>query len=261
VLPAYQDHRVSVSGLIRRTNNHGGTVDVRKYSAKKPDIEPVIAPVVAEEKLRFLSPGEVDQMSNAGMGAGMKGFASIRGVLELTGEDFFLVVSNAGTRHQVSFALEGKGTKGIKKFVGETVVVTGVVEKTAGFGGRIETESAEPRPTEGRFSRDSMPLTTHEGKGEGGSVEVKVNTALLVRLPEKAGFIWAVEPTMAKRVSLRESNFAVKAGTHMREFVFTPRVPGAHELEFFLAKAFNPLQVQKSWKLSVSVRPQELLPS
>ncbi|EAU67497.1 hypothetical protein STIAU_6913, partial [Stigmatella aurantiaca DW4/3-1] len=34
VLPAYVEHKVSVSGLIRKLTNYGGTVDVRKYSAK-----------------------------------------------------------------------------------------------------------------------------------------------------------------------------------------------------------------------------------
>jgi len=119
VLPAYMDHKVSVSGLIKKTTNYGGTVDVRKFSAKKPEVEePVVAPVEPENKLRYLSPGEVSQVVSAGMGAGMKGFAALRGNLEMTGDEFVLVVSNGGTRQQVSFILEGKGAKGLRKYLG-----------------------------------------------------------------------------------------------------------------------------------------------
>src|SRR5215831_1173473 len=35
VLPAYVGHKVSVSGLIKKTHNYGGTIDVRKYAAKR----------------------------------------------------------------------------------------------------------------------------------------------------------------------------------------------------------------------------------
>ena len=63
----------------------------------------------------------------------------------------------------------------------------------------------------------------------------------------------------AKRVSLREANFEPRSsGADMREFFFTPRIPGTHEVDFFLAKAFNPLQVQKTHKLVVTVLPTEV---
>ena len=113
VLPAYSDHKVSVSGLIRKTSNHGGTVDVRKWTAKKPEDEQA-APEPQEQKLRFLSPGEVEQLCTGGMGAGLVGFARFRGTLEMTGDDFFLAVSGVGTRQQVSFLIEGKHTKGLR---------------------------------------------------------------------------------------------------------------------------------------------------
>ena len=204
VLPAYVDHKVSVSGYIRRTNNHGGIVDVRKYSAKKPEAEVEVVPVAPVDKLRFLSPGEVEQASSAGMGAGMKGYASLRGTLEMTGEDFFLVVSNAGTRQQVSFTLEGKGAKGLRKHVGNLLHVTGVVEKTSGWGGRIICETCEPRPNEFRsVSRDNMEIVEVEVSGQGAEAEVKLNTGLSVRLPERAGYTWAVEPDVYKRQQLR----------------------------------------------------------
>ena len=263
VLPAYVDHKVSVSGYIRRTNNNGGIVDVRKYSAKKPETEVEVAPAAEVDKLRFLSPGEVEQVSSAGMGAGMKGYASLRGTLEMTGEDFFLVVSNGGTRQQVSFTLEGKGAKGLRKHVGQLLHVTGVVEKSSGWGGRIVCESCEPRPAEFRaVSRDKMDVVEVEGSGHGGTkAEVKLNGGLSVRLPERAGFTWAVEPTTAKRVGLREANFEVKGGAATREFFFTPRNPGDHEVEFFLAKAFNPAQVSKTYKLTLHVKGLELAPA
>ena len=259
VLPAYVDNKVSVGGLIRRTHNYGGTVDVRKYSAKKPEQE--VAEVKApEDKLRFLSPGEVEQISAAGMGAGMKGYATMRGTLEMTGEDFFLVVSNAGTRAQVSFALEGKGSKGLKRNVGQMVRVTGVIEKTSGWGGTVQVESCEPRGIEFKgVTREAMSVVGIDGKGDGGQVELKVNDGLSVKLQERAGFIWAIEPTMAKRVSLRESNFHLHGGgPAVREFFFTPRNPGMHEIDFFLAKAFTPTQVTKTFKLAVHVKPGEL---
>ncbi len=260
VFPAYVDHKVSVSGYIRRTNNYGGIVDVRKYSAKKPEAEVEVVPVVAADKLRFLSPGEVEQVSSAGMGAGMKGYASLRGTLEMTGDDFFLVVSNGGTRQQVSFTLEGKGAKGLRKNVGHVLHVTGVVEKTSGWGGRVICETCEPRPNEFRsVSRENMEITEVEGSGQGGQTEVKLNTGLSVRLPERAGYTWAIEPTTAKRVGLREANFELKSGGGAtREFFFTPRNPGDHEVEFFLAKAFNPAQVSKTYKLALHVKGLDL---
>jgi hypothetical protein len=178
----------------------------------------------------------------------------------MTGEDFFLVVSNAGTRQQVSFLLEGKGAKGLRKNVGNILHVTGVVEKTSGWGGHIICESCEPRPTEFRaVSRDNMEVVEVEGSGQGDEAEVKLNTGLSVRLPERAGYTWAIEPTTAKRVGLREANFELKSGGGAtREFFFTPRNPGDHEVEFFLAKAFNPAQVAKTFKLALHVKGLEL---
>jgi hypothetical protein len=259
VLPAYVDHKVSVSGFIRRTNNYGGFVDVRKYSAKKPDEVEVAPATPAEDKLRYLSPGEVEQLSSAGMGSGMKGYAAIRGTLEMTGDDFFLVVSNAGTRQQVSFLLEGKAAKGLRKHVGHVLHVTGVVEKSSGWGGRIQVENCEPRPNEFRsVSRENMDVVEIEGSGQGARTEVKLNSGLSVRLPERAGYTWAIEPTTAKRVGLREANFELKSGGATREFFFTPRNPGDHEVEFFLAKAFNPAQVTKTYKLALHVKGLEL---
>jgi hypothetical protein len=258
VLPAYMDHKVSVSGLIKKTTNYGGTVDVRKYSAKKPGTEPVAPPVEQEQKLRFLSPGETEQICSAGMGAGMKGFASLRGSLEMTGDDFFMVVSHGGTRQQISFALEGKGAKGLRKLLGQTLQVTGVVDKSSGWGGKIDVENVEPRPAEYKaVSREGMEVAQVDGAHPPSTpVDVKLNNGLSVRLPERAGHTWAIEPTMAKRLSLREANFEpTKEGAPWREFFFTPRNPGTFEVEFFLAKAFTPAQVARSIKLAVNVKP------
>lgn len=263
VLPAYLEHKVSVSGLVRKTHNYGGSVDVRKYSAKKLEQEVAVIPEAPVEKLRYLSPGELAQACSAGMGAGMKGFATIRGVLEMAGDDFFLVVSNGGTRQQVSFILEGKGAKGIKRYVGHVVQVSGVVEKSSGWGGRLQVETAEPRPGEMHpVAREALDVVSIESSGNGNpiNVEVKVNHGLSVRLPERVGFTWAIEPMTAKRISLREANFEPKSqGAGIREFFFTPRIPGVHEVEFFLAKAFNPLQVQKTFKMTVNVLPVEVV--
>jgi hypothetical protein len=257
VLPAYLDHKVSVSGLIKKTTNYGGTVDVRKFSAKKPEIEvPEPEPVESEVRLRYLSPGEVSQVVSAGMGAGMKGFAALRGNLEMTGDEFVLVVSNAGTRQQVSFILEGKGAKGLRKFLGHTLSVTGVVDKSSGWGGRIDVENVEPRPSEARpISREGLESVHVEGE-QPANIDVKLNHAFTVRLQEQPGFTWAIEPTAAKRVGLREANFEPGSdGPATREFFFTPRNPGTSEVEFFLAKAFNPGQVERSFKLTVNVKP------
>jgi hypothetical protein len=266
VLPAYLDHKVSVSGLIKKTTNYGGTVDVRKYSAKKPEAEAEVqaAPVENEQKLRYLSPGEVAQVSNAGMGAGIRGFATIRGNLEMTGEEFFLVVSNGGTRHQVSFLLEGKNAKGLRKHLGQTLQVTGVLEKSSGWGGRIEVENFEPRPTEFKaISRDTLDVVEVEVQDLEGidkeptATEVKLNHGLSVTLPERPGHTWAIEPTVAKRVGLREANFlpGQQGGPARREFFFTPRNPGNFDVEFFLAKAFTPAQVATTFKLQVTIKP------
>lgn len=259
VLPAYVDHKVSVSGLIKKTTNHSGVVEVRKYSAKKPEVEEVAPPPTdTEPKLRYLSPGEVSMAVAAGMGSGIKGFASIRGNLEMMGDDFVLVVSNGGTRQQVSFAIEGKAAvKSLRKHVGQTLQVTGVVDKTSGWGGRIAAETVEPRPSEARsVSRDEMELVHIEGEVP-TSVDVKLNHGLTVRLQEQPGSTWAIEPTLAKRVGLREANFEPgPAGSPAtREFFFTPRNPGSFEVEFFLAKAFTPGVVERSFKINVTVRP------
>ena len=256
VLPAYVDHKVSVSGYIKKTTNYGGVVDVRKYSAKKLGHE--VAPATVEEKLKFLSPGELEQIVAAGMGAGMKGFGTLRGNLEMTGEEFFLVASNAGTRQQVSFLLQGKGAKGLRKHVGQTLQVTGILEKSSGWGGTVQVESFEPRLTDHRaISRENLEILEVEGPTElGETVEAKLNQGLAVRLPERPGFTWAIEPTTAKRLGLREANYEPAInGPARREFFFTPRNPGAFEIDFFLAKAFNPSQVSKTFKLGVVVKP------
>ncbi|HEX5750329.1 MAG TPA: protease inhibitor I42 family protein [Archangium sp.] len=257
VLPAYLDHKVSVSGLIKKTTNYGGTVDVRKFSAKKPEVEePTPEPVETEVRLRYLSPGEVSQVISAGMGAGMKGFAALRGNLEMTGDEFVLVVSNGGTRQQVSYILEGKGAKGLRKYLGHTLSVTGVVDKSSGWGGRIDVENVEPRPSDIRpISREGLDSVHVEGE-QSTSVDVRLNHAFTVRLQEQPGFTWAIEPTAAKRVGLREANFEPGSdGPATREFFFTPRNPGTSDVEFFLAKAFNPGQVERSFKLTVNVKP------
>lgn len=258
VLPSYLNHKVSVSGMIRKTTNYGGAVDVRKFSAKKPEAEVAAVPEGPQEaKLRYLSPGEVAQATAAGMGAGMKGFASIRGSLEMTGDDFVLVVSNGGTRQQVSFILDPKGAKGLRKHVGHTLVVTGVVDKASGWGGKLTVENFELRPAEFRaVDRDQMDVV-HVNNSENAPdlIEVKLNHGLTVNLEEKVGFTWAIEPTTAKRVGLREALFhPSNAGPANREFFFTPRNPGSFEVEFFLAKAFTPAQVARSFKLNLLVK-------
>ncbi|MDC0707982.1 protease inhibitor I42 family protein [Stigmatella sp. ncwal1] len=257
VLPAYVEHKVSVSGLIRKLTNYGGTVDVRKYSAKKHEAEiPVAAPVETEAKLRYLSPGEVSMVTSAGMGSGIKGFASLRGNLEMTGEDFVLVLSNGGTRQQVSFLLEGKNAKGMRRHVGQLLVVTGVVEKASGWGGKVVVENFEPRPAEARVSREDMEIVHVEGEVP-TSVDVKLNHGLTVRLQEQPGYTWAIEPTLAKRVGLREARYEPGSDDvgATREFFFTPRNPGVSEVEFFLAKALTPGVVERSFKINVTVKP------
>lgn len=254
VLPAYVEHKVSVTGLIKKSTNYGGTVDVRKYSAKRTDEAPVVER--PEEKLKYLSPGEVEQLCAAGMGAGMKGFCTLRGSLEMTGDDYFLVLSNAGTRQQVSFVLKGAGVKGLRKHVGQMIQVSGVAAKASGWGGTVEVESCEPRPSEHKaVSRDAMEVARVEASGQGAVAEVKANQGLTVRLQERAGHTWAIEPTVAKRVGLREANFEMTRAPATREFFFTPRNPGVFEVEFFLAKALTPGQVSKTFKLALTVKP------
>jgi len=267
VLPAYGDHRVSVSGLIRRNHAYGGLVDVRKYSAKKPDVEVVAAPAEApadEHRLRLLSPGEVTTIANPGMGVGVKGFATeLRGRLEMSGEEFYLVVSNPGTRQQVAFTLEGKATKGLKKYIGEVMVATGVVEKSTGWGGTIQAESAEARaPEYPPVSRDAIDVVAVEGvSAQPKSVDVKLNHGLTVKLQEKQGHVWAIEPQTAKRVSLREVSLRHEGGTPVREFFFTPRNPGHQEIDFYLGKVHNPMQFSKTFKVIANVKaPDPVIP-
>ncbi|MFO0600488.1 MAG: transcriptional regulator [Myxococcaceae bacterium] len=264
VLPAYVDHKVSVSGLIKRFHNYGGSVDVRKYSAKKPDeVAAPVEEVPEASKLRLLSPGEVATIANPGMSVGVKGFATLRGKLEMNSDEYYLVVSNPGTRQQVAFTLEGKAVKGLKKFVGEIVVADGVVEKLTGWGGRIECENCEPRaPEYPPVSRETIEVITVEASGTGGQrdVEVKLNNGLSVKLSEKQGHVWAIEPQTAKRVSLREVNVEHQSsGSPMREFFFTPRNPGVQEIEFFLGKVHNPMQVARTFKVVANVKAPEVV--
>lgn len=262
VFPAYVDHKVSVSGLIRRFHPYGGSVDVRKYTARKPEevVEPEGPAADDGSRLRLLSPGEVETLCSPGMSVGLKGFATVRGRLEMSGDEFFLVVSNAGTRQQVAFTVEGKATKGLKKYVGELAVATGVVEKQTGWGGRVDAEICEPRAPEfPPVARDSLEIVELEASPSTTSpkdLEVKVNHGLLVKLAEKQGHVWAVEPQIAKRVSLREVTLHGGA-TAVREFFFTPRNPGVHEVEFFLGKVHNPMQVSRTFKVIVNVKGQE----
>ncbi|GMU59660.1 MAG: hypothetical protein AMXMBFR34_14230 [Myxococcaceae bacterium] len=263
VLPAYADHKVSVSGLIRRFHNYGGSVDVRKYSARKPDAEePVEAPPDVN-KLRLLSPGEVETLGSPGMSVGVKGFATLRGRLELSGDEFYLVVSNPGTRQQVAFTLEGKAVKGLKKYVGDIMVGTGVVEKKTGWGGTIQVEIAEPRaPDYPPVSREMLEVAELEASGTGATkeIDVKLNHGLSVKLTEKQGYVWSIEPQTAKRASLREVNVQGGAGPLVREFFFTPRNSGVLEVEFFLGKLHNPMQVARTFKVLVNVKQPEIVP-
>lgn len=265
VLPAYADHKLSVSGLIRRFHNYGGSIDVRKKShPKKIEIEaPPEVEVPEAAKLRLLSPGEVATIANPGMSVGVKGFATLRGRLEMNADEYYLVVSNPGTRQQVAFTLEGKAVKGLKKFIGEVVVANGVVEKSTGWGGRIECENCEPRaPEYPPVARDSIEVEEVEASGTGASkeLEVKLNHGLSVKLSEKQGHVWAIEPQTAKRVSLREVNVEHQSsGSPMREFFFTPRNPGVQEIEFFLGKVHNPMQVARTFKVIVNVKAPEVV--
>ena len=173
----------------------------------------------------------------------------------MTGDSFFLVVANGGTRQQVSFGLEGKLARGLKKYVGQTVHVTGVVKKDTGFGGSLNMETVELRASDIKPVDRSQILLTHlEATGPEAKVEVKLNQGLEVRFTEKANFTWAIEPAMAKRIGLREANYLPSnSSPARREFFFTPRNPGIFEVEFFLAKAFTPTQVSKTFKLTVTV--------
>ncbi len=258
VLPAYVDHRVSVSGLIRKNHPNGGLVDVRKYSAKKVESEVVAEPIADANKLRLLSPGEIETISQPGMAVGQKGFATLRGRLEMSGEDFYLVVTNHGTRQQVAFTIEGKAQKGLRKFVGEIMVATGVIEKGTGWGGTIQAEVCEPRAPEfPPVSRDALEVVEVEGASTNPkNASVKLNHGLVVKLPEKQGYVWSIEPAIAKRLSLREVNLD-PAGP-VREFFFTPRNPGLHDLDFFLARTHNPMQVAKTFRVAVDVKPLEV---
>lgn len=265
VLPAYADHKVSVSGLIKRFHANGGSVDVRKYTARKSDETSDAGESDATNepaKLRLLAPGEIETLCNPGMSVGVRGVASLRGRLEHSGDEYFLVVSNVGTRQQVSFTLVGKGARHLKKYIGETAVATGIVEKQTGWGGQIEVEACEPRAPEfPPISRVGMNITELEvsaGTSSPKTVNVRLNNGVVLKFAEKLGHVWTIEPQMGKKVSLREVN--LHAGPHgsVREFFFTPRNPGRHEVVFFLAKIHNPMRVARTF--TVIIESSELSP-
>ena len=71
----------------------------------------------------------------------------------------------------------------------------------------------------------------------------------------------AIEPQTAKRVSLREVNVQhPTSGSPVREFFFTPRNPGLQEIEFFLGKVHNPMQVARTFKVIANVKTPEATP-
>lgn len=263
VLPAYLDHKVSVSGLVRKFHNYGGSIDVRKYTARRPEIEEVAEPVEEGAKLRLLSPGEVETLGAPGMSVGVKGYSMLRGRLDLSGDDFYLVVSNQGTRQQVSFLLDGKKLKGLRRYVGDVVVVSGVVEKTSGWSGTIQVENAEPRaPDYPPVARETLAVVHFESSGIGApkQVAVAVNQGLSVKLTERNDHAWAIEPQVAKRLGLRECNLVGSGSNLWREFFFTPRTVGVLEVEFFLGKLRNPMQVARTFKVVVNVTQPEVSP-
>jgi hypothetical protein len=257
--PNYAEHRVSVSGFIRRTSNYGGTVDVRRFLAKKQEAVP--APTAEEEanRPRFLTPGEVGMLAGWSTGVGMRGFASgLRGTLEVSGEEFYLVLSNPGTQQQVTFTLDGKGIKGFRKNVGERIEVAGVCEKLSAWGGRIEVEVASVKPPVVMpIPRQSLSIVAVEvgPSTQEKKAELTANQGLSVKLTEKQGFVWVMNQQQAKLASLREVNLAHSStGPAVREFFFTPRNAGTQELHFFLAKVFSPMQVTRTFKLVVNVK-------
>jgi len=261
VLPAYAQHRVSVNGLIRKTHNYGGTVDVRKYSAKSMEPEPAPAPVAAEPKLQFLSPGELQQITTPGMGTGMRGFASVRGILEVSGRDCNLVLGGQGTWQQVTFKMEGKGVESLRPCIGQTLQVTGVLEKETGWSGRILVESHELRaPTLRTVSREGLDICTVKHLEETPSVILEGEQPLLVCLTEVPQHIWTVDIAAAKRLGLREVVSRLQgeeAKEVQKEFFFFPRAPGVVELDFFLSKVVSPQQFDRSLRLHITVLPQE----
>jgi len=261
VLPAYSQHKVSVNGLIRKTHNYGGTIDVRKYSAKSTEPEPAPAPAAAEPKLQFLSPGELQQITTPGMGTGMRGFASVRGVLEVSGKDYYLVLGGQGTWQQVSFKMEGKEAEGLRPYVGQTLHATGVLEKETGWSGRLGVESYELRaPPLRTLSREGLDIYVVNRLEETPSVILEGEQALLVCLAEVPPYIWTVDIAAAKRLGLREvvSRLQEAEGTQaQKEFFFFPRMPGVVELDFFLSKIVSPQQYERTLRLQVTVLPQE----
>lgn len=260
VLPAYAEHKVSVSGYIKRHHYAGGTVDVRKYSARSTEESNEVAGSSVSDsagKLRLLSPGEVETICNPGMSVGVKGVTTIRGRLEYSGGSYYLVVSNAGTRQQVSFTINGNATKNLKKYIGETAVATGVVEKLTGWGGRIEAEDCEPRaPDYPPVARENFEVTKLKISGTTASPKslvAQLNQGVEVSLAERFGYVWTIEPQMAKRLSLREVALRTNAQGAVREFFFTPRSIGTFEADFFLGKIHNPTQVTRVFRINFEI--------
>jgi hypothetical protein len=127
----------------------------------------------------------------------------------------------------------------------------------------MEVENAEPRaPDYPPVSREMLEVVEIEASGTGAAkeVEVKLNHGLSVKLTEKQGYVWSIEPQMAKRASLRECNVHGGSGPMVREFFFTPRNPGVLEVEFFLGKLHNPTQVARTFKVVVNVKQPEVVP-
>jgi hypothetical protein len=112
-------------------------------------------------------------------------------------------------------------------------------------------------------SRTALELAELEiasGTSSPKEVTARLNHGLVIRLAEKQGHVWAIEPQTAKRISLREVNMSTTPTGAVREFFFTPRNPGVHDVEFFLGKLHNPMQPVRHFKVVVTVKPPEVTP-
>ncbi len=214
--------------------------------------------MVAEpvEKLRFLSPGEVEQIASPGMGAGMNGFASVRGSLEMSGEDFILVVSNAGTRQQVTFRLGGKNAQGLP----QAHRPDGPGDRGGGQGVRLGRNASRSRAS----SRGRPRCADSRDNLEVGRAS-RARTRPSGRREAQPGAGRA--PPRARRLPLGDRAHDVQAdrtprgelqpctpGPRTREFFFTPRNPGPTTWTSSWPRCTRPAQVLRTYKLVVNVR-------
>ena len=246
------------AGSSGRRTNYGGTVDVRKYSAKKPEAEapPPRRRRGGEAALPVPGRGRAGDR-NAGMGAGMQG---LRLAARQPGDDRRgLLPRRLQRRHPAAGLLppRGQGRQGAAQVRGPAAARHrrgGEVLRLGRQASRWRTSSRGP-PSAARISRERHGDRPRGGRGgprrwRSGSTTASPCGCRSSRATPGPS---SPPPPSAWACARRTSSPASeRPGT--REFFFTPRNPGPRG-GVLPRQGLHSGQVERSFKLTVTVKP------